>query len=432
MPRSGQNKTKTNTWQWILDESLPFVFTRLYRLASQNPSLLNGNAHARAVWRLVQCEVQAGGPYHDGTGIISYEANAAIDQYLQTLGITLPNLQLYRNTQQPAKLRNSRSGNPRTYEAIQTAVAAHLRILPRPLRQPALAMHQAVLGADHNLEIGLISSYFAEALRTKGYSKVELQKLGVANVFTWMAYTIYDDFFDDEGTPLNLAVANWAARQAYHEYVTVYSNPVSQRLVTKICTVMDAANAWEVRHARAEIQNNTITISALPAYDNYMILADRALAHVLGPLLLTRNNSVSAKQYSHVTAGLKHYLIARQLNDDLHDWRQDLQAGHLSSVVTYLLGKTSTGSGKQNIPKLITRLEALFWQQGLEELCCAVQDHITKSRQAFTKSKLMHPAGTLYTLLDRLDRAIETGRCALQHDKDFLAAYHRLSQEDYN
>lgn len=415
-------------WEWILEGELHDVFYTLDTLHIEDDKRLQGEAMAFALKRLVASEDQVGGPYRSLNGNVEVTSNIIIDQFLRRNGIELPNLKPYRMIGQK-ELNNSdrKKAADYYYQAIQEEVQAQLAELPLPVRTRAKQMWHSVLRVDKNREMGQIATFFAQSLRdAKKPTKLQLHNLGVANFYVWMAYTIYDDFFDDEGQPAMLAVANITMRLSWDGYRQVWKNQKSRDLVDEVFVGMDAANAWEIARARAIIEDGFIKITSLPKYSFNKLLAERAMAHVLGPLLVTLNSGASQDQYRQVYKGLTQFLIARQLNDDIHDWRKDLQAGHLSPVVVYLLQAIGIRSGQYDLGKLVSKLEQYFWDQGLDEVCQIALGHIAKCRQDLGKSQLLDMDGPFRPLIDRLQDALTAGQAVHQNNRDFLSSYQSL------
>lgn len=418
-----------NSWQWVIEEELEAVFARLILMYKADPQVVEGEGMAFVIKRLLASEVAVGGPYKSINGRVAPTANTIVDRFLRLSGTELPNLEPYRekiDSVTPKEII------PFTgeYQKIKSTVRAELTRLPSSVRPAAMQMWKAICGVDKKHEIGSISYFFAESLKTRKPTNKQLQKLGLANFYIWMAYTIYDDFFDDEGVPMMLPLANITMRKAFSAYSDVWEDKASDKLVAEVFTRMDEANAWEMTHARASIEDAAITLPAtLPRYGKNYLLADRAFGHVLGPLLITEHQKrISTEQCNSIYEGLRQFLIVRQLNDDIHDWQKDLQAGHLSPVVVHLLEKCGFASGTYSLAMATQRLEQYFWRQGLVELCKITLGHVKKCRYALKRNQLMIVDGEFGKLIDRLESAMLASQQIHNNQKDFLKTYQKLSR----
>jgi hypothetical protein len=313
-----------------------------------------------------------------------------------------------------------------------TAIALHVRQeltkLPAPLRPIADTLWQAVAKADAKQEITMLSHLFAQSLtqRTKAQNDEHCTVLGQANFYTWIAYTVYDDCIDDEMTPNQLPIANIAQRTALRQYMSFAPlHPDIADIVDRTFDSMDTANSWELATCRFQIDGDTLTIQTIPSYGNRAILAERALGHILGPLLLVRiDPTTTARAYTATQRGLEHYLIARQLNDDLHDWVADLQKGHCSFVVAFLLQHTGIVPDTYSLQVLTEQLQAYFWETGLVALCELVGDHVQHARRLLVANDILDTDGAFFrTLLDLIEASARQST-AIRHDQQrFLDTY---------
>jgi hypothetical protein len=188
---------------------------------------------------------------------------------------------------------------------------------------------------------------------------------------------------------------------------------------------MDAANAWEVTRCRSVVQSQNIIIGPLPTYGKRQQLAARSLGHTLAPLGILAAMGVSpmAPQAQKLQAALTHYLIAKQLNDDAHDWEEDLRAGHMTHVVTHVLRSLDVAAGSHNIDHLVMQAAPQFWHRSLPQICKTISLHIGQSRQALADSELLAPDNVIATLLDNLDRVMADTRATITQAESFLKAY---------
>lgn len=76
-------------------------------------------------------------------------------------------------------------------------------------------------------DVALLSYFFNEALgeNRKKVPREILVKLGLVNLYGWLAYTIYDDFLDEDGRPETLPVANVCLRE-----LTIILSNISEKI----------------------------------------------------------------------------------------------------------------------------------------------------------------------------------------------------------
>jgi hypothetical protein len=281
-----------------------------------------------------------------------------------------------------------------------------------------------IIDLDKKSEISLISTYMAKSLIMPSQKKqLELSyELGAANIFAWIAYTIYDDFIDGEGNPSLLSLANIMHRESYSAYTALF--PEMNIFINDYFNSVDNSNLWELQNCRAKILNENITIDKIPIYDDGKFLAERSIGHVLGPMLLIKKQRVSKDQENLICESLNHYLIAKQINDDISDWKSDTRNGHLNFVVSKLLISANIKKGDYNVNKLINKLDKHFWNSTLKECLLMTISNLENSEEKLKKSGLFQTQNIfLDNIINPLKYEVENILKHHQGDKDFLKAY---------
>jgi hypothetical protein len=236
-----------------------------------------------------------------------------------------------------------------------------------------------------------------------------------------VAYTLYDDFLDDEGSPVTLPLANMALR----ELVLLLERDPAPGLgvvATRQLDCMETANAWEVSHCRIKRQTELLTV-APPDYGDLSRLADRSIGHSLGctAMLLELGYGAESVEVRAVEQFFHHFLIARQLSDEAHDWKSDLHNGHINAVGAMLLaGQPKRG---RNVAALYERLEKSFWERELLDACDLMDSHIASARRALREAQIITRPDFLEALLAPLARASDKARHDSQQTLQFLKGY---------
>lgn len=247
-------------------------------------------------------------------------------------------------------------------QEIARRVQSELAKLPDSLRDDADKIWQSVARVDEKGKISQITRLFAASLHEP---VVIYDDIAAAHFYMWMAYTLYDRIIDGEVTVAVLPLANVLLRSALS-----YCPDLHDAFLK-----MDAANAWELTYARARIYRGSITFSQLPLYGDGQVLVDRAYGHIASCVRM-----VLPVDQPVVVEALSQYVIARQLNDDLHDWVEDLRSGQLTYVVTSLLQTATVPSGKYAIDELLVSLRRQFWETEVERLCQEVIDRTERAK----------------------------------------------------
>ncbi|HZM64268.1 MAG TPA: prenyltransferase/squalene oxidase repeat-containing protein [Candidatus Saccharimonadales bacterium] len=301
--------------------------------------------------------------------------------------------------------------------------------LGQPLRSEMLIVITRMSHCQSIQEIVLLPQLFASALRqTPHLAQSFYEELGLANLFGWIAYTIYDDFLDAEGNAQKLGVANVSMRKSLHSFAAAQpNNSAFQQRVADAFNRIDNANTWEVSCCRFETDGKTVYVSGLPTFRTTSFLGERSVGHVLAPLgvLAAAGLALDDPRVALFEKGFCHYLAARQLNDDLHDWRQDFAKGRITYVVAHLLREIGAKPGRQSYARLQAQLEKQFWQHSLGKLCSKVMRQIQLSRQAYKRSQLFVPNNPFDELLVKLEATMQHTMAEQQKALQFLKAFRK-------
>jgi hypothetical protein len=324
--------------------------------------------------------------------------------------------------------RRAATTSPR-YARIITIARQELRNLKEPLRTQGLTALQRMESGRSNTEIVLLPELFHASLlpSLQTANARLLTELGLANVYGWTAYTLYDDMLDGHSPPGHLPAANVALRYSlWHFEQALPAHNIFRLLVRRTFNRIDSANAWEVAHCRSLMNGDVLVLKSLPQYPSSLYVSERSLGHALTPLgvLAAAGLNPQDPPARSIERALQHYLAARQLADDLHDWEEDLHAGHLTFVVTTLLREIPIPLG-QSLPAILPRLQRQFWYHTLPHICQIITKHTRLARQAANKSELLKPRHLIASLVDTIDATTAHTLKEQSKAQKFLNAYRR-------
>lgn len=287
-----------------------------------------------------------------------------------------------------------------------------------------------ILRKDKNVHIATTSCIFSRALKMDVCIKKEkeLAELGLANLYGWIAYTVYDDFFDDEGDIKSLSLANVCLREMAMIFGKIFEQKKSFDLFERVMDDIDNANDWEVRNCRALVSGSKIIVPPkLPDYGDLAFLADRSMGHALGPIaILLEKYDKKSKEIKNLERFFRHYIIARQLNDDMHDWEDDFKRGQLSSVVVALIKKgkrRNMWKREIDLEKKLSALQELFWHEIVSEICESIIKQLELARKYANQLKIIINEEFFCQLIDPLQKMAEKTKKEQREMVDFLKAY---------
>lgn len=280
----------------------------------------------------------------------------------------------------------------------------------------------------------MLPALFAQALRPELRRKIPndmLVRLGMANLCGWVGYDICDDLLDDEGDPSQIPLANACLREAagiYHSLMPECGLE-SRGTFDDIMERMEGANSWEREECRKAITSGTIDALPLPNYGNKDILAEKSLGHALGPLFILMRAGFPAA--SHEARGLReffaHYLAARQMNDDAHDWEDDLRRGFINSASAATLSEWIRGAGKKTgsvrIEEELGKLRETFWNETLTMIAQEILSRIGRAREAIRTMSCLRDTEALESLLAPLEASAKKAERDQRRMREFLDAY---------
>ncbi|CAN5145977.1 hypothetical protein BH09PAT3_BH09PAT3_0840 [soil metagenome] len=299
------------------------------------------------------------------------------------------------------------------------------RIINDHLKQQYVLAAKSVIDEVNGLEVAEPASLIVQA---SGWfvPKHMISLLNTASINGWIAYSLYDDMLDGDCSTNVLPVANFAHRLSYDYFTSALrENADYTKLVRNTFDIMDSANDWEQQNAVLQPDDDGLKISKLPNYVDYAQLAERSLGHSLAALGVATNHygSVDHPSITAIQVFFKHFLIAKQLNDDAHDWEDDLAKGKLSAVVTLLLQKYQPLPCRIHIAAERDNLRQQFWSYTIDEVTALIRQHIIKARNVITEIETTFTSPLFSNWLDKLEVSVDTALSGRDNAVQFMKAY---------
>jgi len=293
------------------------------------------------------------------------------------------------------------------------------------------AVRKKLLKGDGANRITLLPYYFHKSLRgRKSIDEKVIVDLCVAGFYGLAAYTIYDDFLDGEGDSKFLSVANVCLRELTSIYGDIFSKDKKfQGFFRNTIDRIDAANAWEANNCRAKISGSRLTIpERLPDYGNMERLADRSIGYALGPaaVLYMHTGKIESPEMKNLMAFFENYIIARQLNDDAHDWEVDLKKGQLSPAVVSVLKKylgRHKNKKELGLKKETKELQEIFWHEVIQEVCGKSIFHIKKAGRHLRKIVSVKDRTAFEAMLASVEKSAKEALAEQKEMLEFLEEY---------
>lgn len=190
---------------------------------------------------------------------------------------------------------------------------------PRGLKKGIKKYWQSTIQDDKS---GLISSLPLNLwLDYKNKNKQDLNSIyqsGVASLYLWTAANIQDDLSDEEDTPKEyLPLANACLITA--QGILWKKNTENFQLWSEILLIVEQANFKELTQAQV-----------IPKSD--LAASNKSLFLLLSSLFLIKSWHWSQKDQDYFFLAGKYFLAAKQIADDVYDFKEDWQDNRRTSV----------------------------------------------------------------------------------------------------
>lgn len=343
-----------------------------------------------------------------------------------TTALCIEALQLYEQKRHIQDVELSTSSE---YDKTISQVKNSIELLHQPdLRRQTQRILNEIITQDHDKQIVMLPWLIVRAFDVQIREPV-LYQLARISVWGWMSYTIFDDFLDNEGNPAALPSAVTAHRQLCMALSdTLPGDAGFHAEVHATLNQLDGANAWEIAHCRGMVEEGRFTIATLPDYGDYWQLADRSLGHTIaaiGVLYGARLHS-GAIEISQLKQFFRHYLIARQLNDDAHDWEEDLANGHVNAVGVMILKRwiAAGHSLQKGVDLKIDKkqLRLIMWETVIDDVCRLIDKHAQLAKDALRLPGLQVDAALLEGIVVPLEEASKKALETRDESLEFIAS----------
>jgi len=355
-----------------------------------------------------------------------------------TLASILEALSLYKKN-----LRETKINHITPADTLYTTIVYNIRNrffdLDPNFAKTANTFLDVILERDKHKTIGLIGYISTQSFSQNLQKKIPTDlfvSIGVANFFGWMAYTIYDDFFDQESQIQYLPLANLCLREVTKIYENILPKTTGFcEFFHAIIDTLDTENLLEVTKKRAKKDNQSLVLPPLTGSFTFEKTANKSLGHALGPLcvLFFLGYNEKSSEVLFLKSFFQSYIALKQLCDDLHDWQQDLCIGNITPVISLLLQDYAIKKN-QKIQLLyldtdMAQLQELFWFETLEKIVIQGNIFAKKAREHLKANSIIEFPQILEKLLLPLETSLEEVKAEQIRMIEFLESYEKYVQK---
>lgn len=366
---------------------------------------------------LIQHEVKPGGPYVFNTPRDT-EINASLRQYL--LAQQKPSV---TPTKQPLR---------EPWRTIYRHTLIETKeVLSRHMRKRLRMLFQTLSDTDEHKEISNLSKCFYNSLSRKPpLLNRQLKALGISNCYLWLAYSLADKIIDT-ATHADLApIAHYFSGMAFLSYEEA---GLSTRQLHACATITDKAISAEQLHSQTtnlHLRQQSIKFSSLPSIANtYSLLGRKSYAHLAGPATILNLSDYSNAEKSSIMALLEDYCALRQLNDDLHDWKDDLSRKNMTYTVTRLIHDYIESSiQKTSHTVTLQQLQKTFFTHTLSSCIETLTSQYKTNTLQLRQISVFCNQTFIDTIITPHVNALQTIQAEQRYTQDFLNHYSALAE----
>jgi len=356
------------------------------------------------------------GVYYEGAeSLTSAFCVEALDKYLQNIA---------KNKHRPKKALLDRK-QLAIKKAIINEFNCEIAVFSDDFKMLANKILKQITTSEIGDQVLLLPYYFQLSLQENVRNRVTndlIIKLGLANLFGWIAYTLFDDFYDDEGDKSLLPIANTCLRKLAKIYSSDLKNDTFSQFFDEYMNTLDDSNVWEILNCSLKREDFAFVIKKVDFGEKSIKIAEKSIGHILGPIYILNHLGIDTKSLSFQETKdfLTHYLVAKQMNDDAHDWEEDLKAGKSTCVLDILF--TDFAQKTVGLEK-IDELKEIFWNKTILKVCDLVQYHLVESTRALNRVAIIENKTIFLTMINNLEKIRIKTLKERQDTLDFIQSY---------
>jgi hypothetical protein len=334
-------------------------------------------------------------------------------------------LHLYEQSQEVSRSVYHSSNENKLVQQVSQAVTKTIPCDTPKLHQQLSVATKKLERQPKAYEVFLLPLLWHRSLKKKycgTFTESELISLCVVNVLGWIGFSIYDSIMDNEKKNTLLPLANICTRKIPLLTAKLSLEKHSCDTIYQILNQIDLASLHEYENLKIPIHQGTIELpDKLPNYDNMKHLAHKSLGHAIGPIVITPSKQAYIEDF------FINYLISRQLNDDAHDWFEDLKNGHLNPVSVKVLKQylTFTPHVKNINLKLEQEvLRSIYWHKTIDIIAAEIRYHAKLAREIAQKLNIFENQNLIERLLRPLEQSADQAITERNRMTKFLENYH--------
>jgi len=141
----------------------------------------------------------------------------------------------------------------------------------------------------------------------------------------------------------------------------------------------------------------------------------KSFGHALGPIaiLYRLGFAQDSMEFKNVFNFFKYFLIAKQLNDDAHDWKIDLERGFINPVGKEVLMKSKNKKEYQDV----------FWNEVIVKIAEVILDNVQKAKKCLPNVLLIEEPELMLAILKKPESSAREVLEEHQKAVEFMGEY---------
>lgn len=285
-----------------------------------------------------------------------------------------------------------------------------------PSQKPHILFETALLPYQLHKEINHCNSL--------DIHKEKIFYLCAAQAIGTITYNLYDQLIDDDELTIIHPDSVVFLRKAHRHFIEIlhdYGPQAMQEDIKTLLERMDTATFEKNQRMAIHIEEDIVCIPKLKPNDIYDI-SDESIGIAIVPMCLFALHRKTQTDRNSLLHFFKNYIRARQLHDDIHDWKHDLAHNKLNNVSLWCTEKLI--QRKQLIPEsCITytsykdAIQHFLYTEGIPYFAKEIMTYTQKARAYSENSK------TLEKLICPLERGAERALIEYNRLQEFIVLY---------
>ncbi len=368
--------------------------------------------HVAELSRTIISEIHAY-PFYRGVNVNNDKKKCFAGSQALTSAFCLEMLGLFRSRSALAK--NKRTINitkDNVQNTIYESVADSFQTYSEDIQSELSQYVRRILLTDAKHPISLLPYLFQNSLHDPSALPIKLVRdLGIAHVYGWLAYTIYDDISDDRKNCHLLPVAGILSRMSIKLFCSW--SPEKSFFQDVCCPVFDAMDS-------ASVQDMSQSSGEKFSERYYDTLSKRSKGHILPAYTILSYLRIHRSSPTHnaVQKFFQTYITARQMCDDLYDWQEDMSKKHITPISDFLYEKIYKHNN--------TSYQSLALQEAYHEIYISIDRLLQKSLFHLEKAGVFKKKSPLEKMIVSLQTSVEHQAQSIFEVEQFINEYFAL------